>query len=82
MDQLLNTKTDLESYFKSDVLTENPWMSSEWVFVPMLYCEEIEQEVKISQTCVDFVIQGKYRASPLSTNSRVSHIEMVKTKWL
>ena len=60
MDQLLNTKADLESYFESDVLTENPWMSSEWVFVPMLYCEEIEQDVKISQTCVDFVIQGKY----------------------
>ena len=59
MDQLLNTKADLESYFKSDVLTENPWMSSEWVFVPMLYCEEIELDVKISQTCVDFVIQGK-----------------------
>ena len=59
MDQLLNTKADLESYFKSDVLTENPWMSSEWVFAPMLYCEEIDQDVKISQTCVDFVIQGK-----------------------
>ena len=59
MDQLLNTKADLESYFASKVLTENPWMSSEWVFVPMLYCEEIEQDVKISQTCVDFVIQGK-----------------------
>ena len=60
MDQLLNTKADLESYFASEVLAENPWMSSEWVFVPMLYCEEIEQDVKISQTCVDFVIQGKY----------------------
>ena len=60
MDQLLNTKADLESYFSSDVLTENPWMSSKWVFVPMLYCEEIEQEVKISQTCEGFVIQGKY----------------------
>ena len=59
MDQLLNTKADLESYFASKVLTENPWMSSEWVFVPMLYCEEIEQDIKISQTCVDFVIQGK-----------------------
>ena len=58
MDQLLNTKADLESYFTSDILTENPWMSSKWVFVPMLYCEEIEQDVKISQTCVDFVIQG------------------------
>ena len=60
MDQLLNTKADLESYFTSDIMKENPWMSSEWVFVPMLYCEEIEQDVKISQTCVDFVIQGKY----------------------
>ena len=60
MDQLLNTKADLESYFAIEVLTENPWMSSEWVFVPMLYCEEIEQDVKISQTCVDFVVQGKY----------------------
>ena len=60
MDQLINTKADLESYLTSDVLTDNPWTSSEWVFVPMLYCEEIEQGVKISQTCEDFVIQGKY----------------------
>ena len=60
MDQLLDTKANLESYFTSNVLTENPWMSSEWVIVPMLYCEEIEQDVKISQTSVDFVIQGKY----------------------
>ena len=60
MDQLLNTKADLESYITSDVLTDNPWMSSEWVFVPLIYCENVEQEVEISQTCDDFVIQGKY----------------------
>ena len=59
MDQLLDTKADLESYFSSDVLKENPWMSSEWVFVPMVYCEEIEEGVEISQTCEDFVIKGK-----------------------
>ena len=59
MDQLLDTKTDLESYFSSDVLKENPRMSSEWVFVPMVYCEEVEEGVEISQTCVDFVIKGK-----------------------
>ena len=58
MDQLLDTKSDLESYFSSDVLKENPWMSSEWVFVPMVYCEEIEEGVKISQTCEDFIIKG------------------------
>ena len=60
MDQLLDTKADLESYFTSDVLKAYPWMSSEWVFVPMVYCEEIEDCVMISQTCVDFVIKGKY----------------------
>ena len=60
MDQLLDTKTDLESYFSSDVLKEYPWMSSEWVFVPMVYCEEIEEGVEISPTCEDFVIKGKY----------------------
>ena len=60
MDQLRNTKSDLESYFSSDVLKENPWMSSEWVFVPMVYCEEIEEGVEISPTCEDFVIKGKY----------------------
>ena len=60
MDQLLDTKADLESYFSSDVLKENPWMSSEWVFVPMVYCEVIEEGLEISQNCVDFVIKGKY----------------------
>ena len=59
MDQLLDTKSDLESYFSSDVLKENPWMSSEWVFVPMVYCEEVEEGVEISQTCEDFIIKGK-----------------------
>ena len=59
MDQLLDTKSDLESYFSSDVLKENPWMSSEWVFIPMVYCEEIEEGVEISQTCEDFIIKGK-----------------------
>ena len=59
MDQLLDTKVDLESYFTSDVLKENPWMSSEWVFVPMVYCEEVEEGFEISQTCEDFVIKGK-----------------------
>ena len=58
MDQLLDTKSDLESYFSSDVLKENPWMSSEWVFVPMVFCEEIEEGVEISQTCEDFIIKG------------------------
>ena len=59
MEQLLNTKADLESYFTSDVLRDNPWLSSEWVFVPMIYCEEIEEDVIISQPSKDFVIQGK-----------------------
>ena len=59
MEQLLNTKADLESYFTSDVLRDNPWLSSEWVFVPMIYCEEIEEDVIISQSSEDFVIQGK-----------------------
>ena len=60
MDQLLDTKSDLESYFSSNVLKENPWMSTEWVFVPMVYCEEIEEGVEISENCEDFVIKGKY----------------------
>ena len=60
MEQLLNTKADLESYFTSDVLRENPWLSSEWVFVPMIYCEEIEEDVIISQSSEDFVVQGIY----------------------
>ena len=59
MEQLLDTKADLESYFSSDVLKENPWMSSEWVFVPMVYCEEIAEGVELSQTCEDFVIKCK-----------------------
>jgi hypothetical protein len=63
-EQLLDTKADLESYFSSDVLKENPWMSSEWVFVPMVYCEVIEEGLEISQNCVDFVIKDvkKYLA--------------------
>jgi hypothetical protein len=60
MEQLLDTKSDLEWYFSNDVLKEHPWMTSEWVSVPMVYCEEIEEGVEISQTCEDFVIKGKY----------------------
>ena len=69
MDQLLDTKLDLESYFSSDVLKENPWMSSEWVFVPMVYCEEIEESVEISSTWKDFVIKGKYIYSLIRVDS-------------
>ena len=58
MEQLLDTKADLESYFSSDVLKQNPWMSSEWAFVPMIYCKEIVEGVEISPTCEDFVIKG------------------------
>ena len=76
MDQLLDTKLDLESYFSSDVLKENPWMSPDWVFVPMVYCEEIEESVKISQTCVDFVIKGKcfYQLITLFKNRLVNKL--------
>ena len=77
MDQLINTKADLESYLTSDILRDNRWTSSEWVFVPMLYCEEIEQGVKISQNCEDFVIQGKYLYVKL--NQRCATLERIDT---
>ena len=46
MDQLLNTKADLESYFTSNVLTENPWMSSEWVIVPIFIVKRLSMMSK------------------------------------
>ena len=57
--QLLETKEDLKTYFKYNILEEKSTICSEWVFVPMIYCESIEEGNNICDSCAKFIIKGK-----------------------
>ena len=56
--QLHDTKDDLETYFVSGILKEQ-WISNDWVFIPMVYCEEILESIQICADCQKFIIIGK-----------------------
>ena len=57
--QLMDTKDDLETYFRIGILKDEPALSPDWVFVPMIYCEEMAQEVKCCTLCERHIIKGK-----------------------
>ena len=57
--QLLETKEELKTYFKYNILEEKSTICSEWVFVPMIYCESIEEGNNICDSCAKFMIKGK-----------------------
>lgn len=41
VEQLKGAKNDLETYFKSNILSDDQhWMTSRWSFFPLIYCEE------------------------------------------
>ena len=58
LQQLHDTKDDLEKYFLSGILKEQ-WISNDWVFIPMVYCEEVLESIQICADCEKFMIIGK-----------------------
>ena len=68
LQQLHDTKDDLEKYFLSGILKEQ-WISNDWVFIPMVYCEEILDSIHICADCEKFIIIGKKIFNQTSTFS-------------
>ena len=61
LQRLHDTKDDLETYFASvkEILKEQ-WISTDWVFIPMVYCEEMLESIKICLDCENFIIIGNF----------------------
>ena len=51
--QLMDAKTELETYFESD-------FSPGWVFIPIIYYEDLEGFEISCDICKDFIIKGTY----------------------
>ena len=59
LQQLRDTKLDLESYFRNSILDDEEELSSDWAFIPIINCEEIEDEVNVCKSCEPHIIKGK-----------------------
>ena len=57
LQQLRDTKLDLESYFRNCILDDEE-LSSDWVFVPIINCEEIEDGVNVCKSRESHIITG------------------------
>ena len=56
--QLNDTKTDIESYFNNAIIEEESSIGPDWIFIPLIYCEDIEEEVKYCSSCTNYIIKG------------------------
>jgi hypothetical protein len=60
LQQLKNTKLDLESYFRNSILDDEEELSSDWAFIPIINCEEIEDGVIFCESCEPHIIKGNF----------------------
>ena len=58
--QLRDTKLDLESYFRNSILDGEEELSSDWAFIPIINCDEIEDGVIFCESCEPHIIKGKF----------------------
>ena len=58
--QLNETKTDLESYFNNTIIDNESWISPEWIFIPLIYCEDMEVGVNYCSSCENHIIKGTH----------------------
>ena len=56
---LKGTLEDLKTYLNTDILPDEPKMSPEWIFMPLIYCNDVE-EVSICSSCEKYIIKGTY----------------------
>ena len=54
---LKGTLEDLKTYLNTDILPDEPKMSPEWIFMPLIYCNDVE-EVSICSSCEKYIIKG------------------------
>ena len=59
LQQLYDTKSDLEIYLKSGILPDGTEITSDWIFVPLIYCEELRDGMNLCDACDKHIIQGK-----------------------
>ena len=59
LQQLRDTKLDLEAYFRNCILNDEE-LSSDWVFVPIINCDEIEDGVNVCKSCESHIITGNF----------------------
>ena len=58
LQQLQDTKKDLESYFRYGISDTESEMSGDWIFIPMIHFEELEDSVNYCQSCEKHIIKG------------------------
>ena len=60
LQQLKDTKLDLESYFRNSILDDEEELSSDWAFIPIVNCEEVEDGVNFCESCEPHIIKGSF----------------------
>ena len=50
----------MESYFRNSILDDEEELSLDWAFIPIINCEEIEDEVNVCKLCEPHIIKGKF----------------------
>ena len=70
LQQLNDTKKDLETYFRNGILEDEPELSPDWIFMPMIYCEEVANDFNYCKLCEKHIIKGNMYVytSNISTN--------------
>ena len=53
----LGRSENLLEYRITDILPDEPKMSPEWIFMPLIYCNDVE-EVSICSSCEKYIIKG------------------------
>ena len=58
LQQLNDTKKDLETYFRNGILEDEPELSPDWIFMPMIYCEKVTNDFNYCKSCEKNIIKG------------------------
>ena len=61
LQQLADTKSDLESYLRNAILADEEEITSDWMFAPFIYHEESEDNINFCDACKEHIIQGKLK---------------------
>ena len=59
LNQLEETLKFLQMYFQSGILPSEDHVSTGWIFIPMVYCDNIDDLVQICDSCRRHIIKGK-----------------------
>ena len=57
LQRLHDTKGDLETFLASGILKDQ-WIINDWVYIPMVYCEEMLDSLNVCPDCTKLIIIG------------------------